>query len=207
MACTSLFRKKITGDNIMTREEKLSFLHSIQIGAWPTVATMDMGLEFEYVTPEGCGSVLGSFGGWPAHKIFDISTEALNQIKDKIRSSSLRKEALEGTGLKRFYDCVFMPQRSESDIPTLSAFFNGLLGINLSSDAIYALCDPLAWEPEASFYSSYDEMAAAFIDQYEYDIQVWDDLDDEDLDYWINTLEDINGVELVEIHLHEVDDE
>ena len=41
----------------MTREEMLDKLHKIRVGAQPTVATMDMGLEYEYVTSDGllCG--------------------------------------------------------------------------------------------------------------------------------------------------------
>lgn len=42
----------------MTREEMLNELHSINIGAQATVATMDMGLQYEYVTKEGWGETL-----------------------------------------------------------------------------------------------------------------------------------------------------
>ncbi len=190
----------------MTREEKLALLHSISFGAWPTVATMDMGLQYEYVTPEGYGCEFGAFGSWPAHKIYDVSAEAFERIKNKLRSGSLQKEDLEGTGLLRFYENVYSPFRPDS-VPTVSELFKELLHVNINDDVVYALCDPLSWSPEAYFYSSYDEMAAAFIDRYQSYTEKWDDLDDEQLDNWIDSLEEVNGVELVEIHLNDMDEE
>ena len=44
----------------MNREEMLKELKTIDLRAIPTVATMDMGLQYDYATSEGAGT---SFGG------------------------------------------------------------------------------------------------------------------------------------------------
>ena len=45
---------------VMNREEMLKELKTIDLRAIPTVATMDMGLQYDYATSEGAGT---SFGG------------------------------------------------------------------------------------------------------------------------------------------------
>lgn len=179
----------------MTREEKLALLHSVSIGARPTVMTYDMGLEYEYVTPEGCGSVFGAVGDWPVHRILDVSPEALTQIKAKIQSGSLQKEDLIGTGLYGFYHYIFGVERPDAATPSITDFFKGLLETEPNNDSFFVLSDARSWTPEAFFYPDYEEMASAFIDQYEFDTQKWDDLDDEELDGWINVSAELDGIE------------
>ena len=83
----------------MKRDEMLNKLHSIRVGAQPTVITNDMGLQYEYVTKEGHGEGFGNMGAWPTYRLENISTEVLNRIKKKIQTRALVEEDLQGTDL------------------------------------------------------------------------------------------------------------
>ena len=151
----------------MKRDEMLNKLHSIRVGAQPTVITNDMGLQYEYVTKEGHGEGFGNMGAWPTYRLENISTEVLNRIKKKIQTRALVEEDLQGTDLYLFYRQVFDIPRPESYIPEINDFFENLLSVSLKSDGLlFIMCDACQWKPEAYFYSTYDELEQAFADCY-----------------------------------------
>lgn len=86
----------------MTREEMLSELKAINLHAVPTVATMDMGIQYDYATSEGAGTGFGGMGSWPAHMFSPIGEERWLKIRKEIKNHSLLVEDLEGTGLDVF---------------------------------------------------------------------------------------------------------
>lgn len=184
----------------MTREEMLNKLHSINIGAQATVATMDMGLEYEYVTKEGWGENVGCMGDWPAYVLHGISDDLFAAIKDKIQKNTLLADDFSGTDLEKFYNYVFSVERFSDYVPSLCEFFEGITQIeSLTNGSLYVLCDARQWEPEAQFFSSYDMLAEAFIDQYNYGIQEWEELDDDELADWVEKIdEELSGISLIE---------
>ena len=132
----------------MTREEMLDKLHKIRVGAQPTVATMDMGLEYEYVTPDGYGDCFGGMGDWPVYRLENISEQSFQKIKTKLKDKTLMLADLEGTDLFQFYNHVFRVNRPEEYIRKPLEFFKELESISFIENGIcYALCDALDWEP------------------------------------------------------------
>lgn len=184
----------------MTREEMLNELHSINIGAQATVATMDMGLQYEYVTKEGWGENFGCMGDWPAYALHEISDDLIIALKAKIMTKSLSLADFAGTNLEKFYNYVFNVERPSEYIPSLSDFFEGIIHIcSVPNGTLYVLCDARQWEPEAQFFDSYDALAQAFLDQYNYGIQEWEDMDDDELADWIEKIDnELSGISLIE---------
>lgn len=170
----------------MTREEMLVELHNINIGAQPVVATFDMGLEYEYVTPEGHGESFGNMGDWPAYEFKNLTKDALIAIQAKIKNASLTVSDLEGTEFAAFYKYVFSVERPESYVPTVSDFFKDLMKISLDSEgSLYALCDARDWQPSVAFFSTYVELEDAFAYDYISYIEEWEELSDDELADWI----------------------
>lgn len=175
----------------MTREDILCKLHSIRIGARPTVITYDMGLQYEYVTPEGHGEGFGNMGAWPTYCLKNIPNGIFEVIKQKIKDGVLTLDDLAGTDLQLFYNHVFDIPRPESCIPDICDFFQRLLPVLLGPDGkLFVMCDACQWEPEAYFYSTYEELEETFADYYASDIEAWEDLDDEELEEWLHRTED-----------------
>lgn len=175
----------------MTREETLKKLHSIRIGAQPTVITYDMGLQYEYVTPKGHGEGFGNMGAWPAFCLKNINHELLDDIKAKIQNHTLTVNDLCKSDLALFYNHVFDIPRPESCIPDICDFFENLLPVMLNPNGqLYVMCDACQWEPEAYFYSSYEELEEAFSDYYASDVEEWEYLDDEELEEWLRRTEE-----------------
>lgn len=182
----------------MTREEMLNKLHSIRLGAQPTVITNDMGLQYEYVTKEGHGEGFGDMGDWPAYRLMNISAETLTYIQKQIRERTLKEEDLTGTDLYLFYRYVFDIPRPESCIPEICDFFEDLLSISLGDNGlIFVLCDARQWEPEAYFYSTYDELEEAFADYYVSYIEEWENLDDDELEEWVHRIEGLGTIPFI----------
>lgn len=173
-----------------SRDEMLNYLHSIPVGARATVATMDMGLQYEYVTKDGYGESFGNMGDWPAHAVHGITIEKLFEVKDKIKSKVLKRSDLEGTGLEKFYNYVFAIERSEEYIPLMSDFFEGLLEINKCDDVVYILCDGREWKPKALFFENYGDLSKAFTRKYISYVEKWEICDDEELSYWIKKIDE-----------------
>lgn len=186
----------------MTREEMLNKLHSIDIGAQATVATMDMGLQYEYVTNIGWGENFGSMGDWPAYELHGISNTILTTIQNKIRDNTLSLDDFFGTDLEKFYNYVFCVDRPPEYCSSICDFFKNITRISsLTNDTIYVLCDARAWEPEALFFNSYDELANEFIEQYGYGFEEWEDLTDNELAEWIEKIDnELSGISLIEFN-------
>lgn len=176
---------------IMTRENMLSKLHRIKIGAQPTVLyTSGDGLQYEYVTAEGCGENLGNMGDWPVYKFCGITRKVFDEIRKKISSKTLTISDLEGTVLLPFYNEVFEIERPNEYQPDLSEYFGGLVEIETSDDGMfYALCDSCQWEPEAFFYETHEDLETAFLEQYAGYIRRWEELDDEELEEWVEKVD------------------
>lgn len=175
----------------MDRTEMLNMLHSIRVGAQPTVITYDMGLQYEYVTPEGHGEGFGNMGAWPTYCLNNINNVVFETIKHKIKDGVLTTDDLAGTDLLLFYNHVFDIPRPESCIPDICDFFENLLSVQLKSNGqLYVMCDACQWEPEAYFYSTYEELEEAFADYYASDVEEWECLDDEELDEWLHRAEE-----------------
>lgn len=178
----------------MKRDEYLEKLKSVSFCALPTVATMDMGLEYDYVCEEGAGTGFGGMGSWPAYMISGIETSRWTRIKKKVEEKELSQNDLEGTELGIFIESIFENyyggQIRELEINDL--LHNLIILPDILPETIYILFDMggVGYEghrPE--FYISEDEMKEAFKSQYCSYFQAWEDMDDEELELWYSRLD------------------
>ena len=168
------------------RQEKVSALEDLSFGAFPTVMTMDMGLEYRYFNSEGYGDCLGNIGEWPAIAIKDITPEVQYKICEKLKAKELKPEDLTDSGLSKFYK-AFSYLHEDCDINEVFEDFPNLNPV--ISETVYCLCDLRDWEPECRFFNCEGDMIDAFDEQYNVGIQIaWDELDDDELDEMYETL-------------------
>lgn len=158
-------------------------LHSVSFCAVPTVATMDMGLEFEYVSSEGAGSVLGAFGEWPAIMLRPIPSEQWKAILEKVKDEKLTLYDLAGTDLEKL--AIDIKKYHEDQFNDLSDTFSGLLTLADEITApFYCLYDLRAWDDSAEFFQVESDLHNAFYERYCWDEISWDDMDDDELEEW-----------------------
>lgn len=174
----------------MTREQMISELKSAGIRAIPTVMTYDMGLQYDYITPEGAGTGFGGMGRWPLWRFNAIPTERWNQIKEAIADKTLTLEMLNGTGLDVMLSNVYLVGSQEINYPD---YLSELLDLDMPKEGLYCLHDTgmmFSEDDKPQFYLDEDEAKAAFVDGFCYDVESWDDMDDETLTGWFERLHD-----------------
>mgnify|MGYP000978758238 FL=1 len=173
----------------MTREQLLKKLHSLSFCAIPTVETMDMGLEFDFVNSEGAGTVLGAFGEWPAIMLRRIENPQWSLIRDKIKNKTLNPSDIMGTDLEHFANAL--REFHEDDYYKLSETLAGLLELPvLIGKVFYCRYDLGSWDDKPDFFANESDFLAAFESYYCYYLINWDDMDDGDLEYWFDRIED-----------------
>lgn len=186
----------------MTREEMLERLHGLSFGANATVATMDMGLEYNYVSSEGAGIGFGGMGAWPLYVFSPISSAKLQAICDKLNDEKLEPIDLKDTDLELLYKSI-----QDKDID-LNKIFGDLCNFPKGGDGqIYCMCDVSTWQPEAEFFTSRKELLDAFKNRYCcYDIKAWDEMSNDMLESWLEQIEEYNLYEIPIISYADKDD-
>ncbi len=175
----------------MTRDELLKELKSIDLHAIPTVATMDMGLQYDYATSEGAGTGFGGMGDWPAYMFEPIEKEKWSGIRESIRNNTLTVENLEGTGLDEFLSKV-----STIDYEIVpSEVLKGLLDLPEDlTEPYYCFFDAGQWYDQYAekpvFLTSERELKEAFISSFVNDLTRWEDMNDDELKEWYDRLQD-----------------
>ena len=141
-------------------------------------------------------------GYWPVYKLDGLTTQKLDTIKKKVQEKTLTLSDIDGTDLLLLYDRIPKTSDQNNDNIELWLIFKDLLKVSLDSGGtIYALCDVGYWEPEASFYSTYEEMETAFATRYACHITPWEELDDEELKLWIERSEnELDCIPFVMLH-------
>ena len=173
----------------MTREEMLFELAKTEFCAIPTVCTMDMGIEFDFVCSEGAGTLFGVFGSWPMYRLRKVDKDKIEQFKAKVAKNKLTLEDLEGTDFYRLYNqCV----ASEIDIQSL--FWNISKLPDIDEDYLWCICDIYEYEPCAEFFETKDDMIDSFQLNYCSEIQEWNDMEDEELETWLKRIHDENDL-------------
>lgn len=180
----------------------LDKLHSLGFRAIATVETMDMGLEFDYVSSSGYGSILGAFGDWPAYALKPVEPNKWNIIISKIKSNTITMEDLINTDLQSIASFLNVYEGQEHG--SLAEFLTNLVKLpEHPSMEFYCLFDRLAWTGVPEFFYSIEDMKEEFELIYCNGYTAWDDLDDEDLEYWCERIDD----ELSEFQLYSFNEE
>ncbi len=164
-------------------------LKSIDLRAVATVATFDMGLQYDYITSEGAGTGFGDMGGWPAHILRPIGAEQWHRIRNAIKESALSYEDLEGTDLAPFVDNIH--SMKELDI---NEALEGILELPEDiNEAFYCFYDTGTWYDSLEkpmFFTSEAEVKEEFISHYVGGIEPWEDMTDEEIENWYERLND-----------------
>lgn len=175
----------------MNREAMLEKLHNISVRACPVVYTMDMGLQYDYVTSKGCGTALGMIATWPVHEFSDISEDRLVQLQNLVKVGKLTIDDLVGTPLRNFYNYICDTRIPNVDAAKICELFGNIKNASLDNGYIYVICDPCDYELNIQFFGSRKEMEKVFEEQYAWpEFHPWEEFDDEDLAYFIDKLED-----------------
>lgn len=178
----------------MTKDEMLRILKKVEFCAIPTVITMDMGLQYDYVTPEGAGTGFGGMGRWPVYQLSGIEKSRWKEIRTKLSNKTLETLDLQGTDLDNFVESMFNEyygtQFREIE---LNEMLVGLLSLpDESPTFFYAIFDmgDIGHEghiPE--FYDSKEKMLSEFQAYYCSDVDAWESMDEETLRSWIDRLD------------------
>ena len=103
----------------MNRDQMLQKLKELPYRAYPTVATMDMGLQYRIVCSEGTGEDLGDMATWPAYRFAGIPEPEWSRIRDRAMRRVLTVDDLKETSLAGFgtdlhhYYCRFEGDEDE----------------------------------------------------------------------------------------------
>ena len=175
----------------MTREELLKELKSIDLHAIPTVATMDMGFQYDYAISEGAGTGFGGMGDWPAYMFEPVEKELWLSIRESIRNSTLTMDDLEGTGL----DGLLGKVNSINYEIVPSEVLKGLLDLPEDlAEPYYCFFDAGQWYDQHAekpiFFTSEKELKDEFISRFVDDLTRWEDMDDDELKEWYERLRD-----------------
>ena len=183
----------------MTLEEKKLILKQIVCVAVPTIATPDMGLQYDYITSEGAGSNLGNMGSWPAHKLRGVSQKKWDTIRHSLREGSFKRKTLYNTDLYSFSKCLSEEYYGgQFKKISLNQMFQGLLKLpEKTPETIYCLFDlgDIGYEGHVpEFYANEEDFIFAFRDTYCSYVDKWEDMSDEELEQWYSrTKDDLNG--------------
>lgn len=74
---------------MMTREEMIKKLENAAFCAVPVMMTMDMGVQYDFITPEGAGSLFGTLGEWPAYCVQVVEESKWRRIREKVANGTV----------------------------------------------------------------------------------------------------------------------
>lgn len=177
------------GIDELRREDLILELRKIHFCAIPTMQTYDMGLQYDFICPEGAGTGFGNMLSWPVYKIRRIDDQKWLDIQSKIKDSSLQFEDLADTDLsslaKVFNDSVNV------EYDCFAVLFSDLSHFpNHLSEDFYCLFDDVSWDCEPEFFASETEVQDRFRDKYCGGKVAWEDMEIDELEDWLSRSQD-----------------
>jgi hypothetical protein len=157
-------------------------LSNVGVRAVPTVATMDMGLQYDFITPRGAGTYFGGMDAWPLWRCSPINEKKWNEVVKAIQAGKVTDDTLHGTGLDIMLG--FVQTLEEVDYAIL---LRELPVLNRPETDFYCLFDVGEWyEPNSmvEFYIDEAEALRAFSDRYCIRPDSWLDMSDEEIITW-----------------------
>lgn len=168
----------------MTRDEMLTKLKNIKPTAFPTVATFDMGLQFDTYTSEGMGTHLGDIASWPLWKLKRLSSEKQIEVISKIAEKKLTAEDFKNTEFETLSSELVNNKNLD-----LNEIFSSLEDFPYSEqkEYVYIYSDTEGWNDEVLFFDSEKDLAEYFTETYSI-YSEWDELEDSELEECIDEL-------------------
>ena len=107
------------------REDLITQLQQLGFRAAPTLATFDMGLQYDCICHKGAGTGLGNMICWPAYFFRVIDDLEWTTIRKKIIDGSLGVNDLQGTDLYEFAISV-LTSSSKTENESLATLLSDL---------------------------------------------------------------------------------
>ena len=177
----------------MQREEMLVRLKRQKFCVIPTVFTYDMGVQYDYVNNEGCGTGIADFSSWPIFMFRSFNKKQWETLQIHAESKMLSWNDLDQSEISAIFSALDKSAYDENDI--LSILLEDLLRQpNIPEGTpIYVLFEPSDWshgfgEPPA-YYQSIDDLAKEFENRFVTNYTAWEDLDDEEMETWFHRLD------------------
>ena len=169
----------------INREDIIKQLQELGFRATPTVATYDMGLQYDCICHDGAGTGLGNMISWPAYFFRKIDNLKWETIREKIIDGTLCIEDLQGTDLYEFVNSVLM-NSSKAENEDLAIQLGDLGYFPKHFDSVFfCLFDDVDWDyDQPEFYETKEEMISAFEEKYCIYTE-WETMDDEELEMWL----------------------
>ena len=171
----------------MTKHEKLRKLRPLRPTAFPTVATFDMGLQFDTLSGSGAGTHLGEVSGWPLWKIERLDAGEMGRILEKIGRGELSAADFSETDFQVLSSALSKNRRLD-----LNSVFAGIGNfpkteeeeyLYVFADAEISPCD------EIMFFGTEEELSAYFLERFPI-YETWEEMDEEELDGYLEAIEE-----------------
>ena len=180
----------------MHREALLERLTSIKEPmAQPTVQTMDMGIEYCAASSDGATCVLGTYGAWPAHGPFMLSSDDLHRLYQANCQNTLEENFVEGMQLEYIWTEISeMFEYFELDKGNRQKFQKRFLELilneKLNADQEFYIYFHKYNENLPLLFKSHKSLIDYFMSLQ--DLISWHNMTTDELESWLDTLEEID---------------
>lgn len=171
------------------KNELICELRKVKFCCVPTVQTFDMGLQYDYICPNGAGTGIGNMLTWPVYKIKNIEDSRWQHILRRIKESTLGIEDLVDTDLSVLAS-VFVDS-DNIEFKLLADLFTDLVCFpnHLTGD-FYCLFDDVPWDCVPEFFITEEELLDRFENKYCGGQMAWEDMQTDELEIWLSRSKD-----------------
>lgn len=192
----------------MNRNEIILKLKSLRFLITDLTLTYDMGMQFTILTSDGASENIGNYSDWPVSKY---------KVSDKIRHLLSKIGKREKVGIKDICDagiCLDLiseirndidlePYKKGSKIKSISfAIINGLKEISLDADSFYTYIINDNWDTQIKIFCDYESIEDFMCKELGGDICLYEDMTDDELQYYYNCAADENWQNLMPYYDH-----
>ena len=177
----------------MTKTDLIQALSQVSFCAIPTLITEDVGLQYDYITPEGAGASLGNMGEWPAFKLHNIPRERWIELKNKVTNDVLTEADLEGTELGVLFENLHYAygELYNRFYPSVSSLFKGILSLpDDLPEYFFCRFDCGSWGDKPVFFADEKSFLEDFKAYYCEYITKWEDMSVDELQNWLDRTND-----------------
>jgi len=181
----------------MDRTEKIAKLNEITCITTNLVITYDMGIQFDVMTSNGTCTNIGNIGNWPCFKC-PVSPEIV-KLKDRIENEEsitihdildvkICSELLTYTDMYQNGSWIVEGKVLENLISNMK---EAIKQMDTTIPVFYAYVNAEDWgDNEVRFFRDYSGLCEFFAESFGDDDELYEDMDDEQLDAWLEVLKE-----------------